>query len=117
MASSIGRLSSHKRSRSWARGLPSLELLHRLDEILLSVDLSWVHHFYSACFDHDKAKYAQEVASGIPISTTTCLAFKFVRQGLQLKSYFLPRKIGQTGLLPLAEWSPRFASWNPQRGP
>ena len=97
--------------------LQSLELLHRLNEILPSVNLSWVHHFYSACFDHDKAKYAQEVASGIPISTTTCLAFKFVRQGLQLKSYFLPRKIGQTGLLPLAEWSPRFASWNPQRGP
>ena len=94
--------------------LPSLELLHRLDEILPSVDLSWVHHFYSACFDHDKAKYAQEIASGIPISTTTCLAFEFVRQGLQLKSYFLPRKIGQTGLLPLAEWESTIRQLEPK---
>ncbi|KAF2799612.1 dimethylallyl tryptophan synthase GliD1 [Melanomma pulvis-pyrius CBS 109.77] len=93
--------------------LPSLELLHRLAEILPSIDLAWVHHFYSVCFDHDKAKYAQEVAAGVPVGTTTCLAFEFVRQGLQLKSYFLPRKIGQKGLLPFTEWDSAIRQLEP----
>ncbi|KAF9728935.1 hypothetical protein PMIN06_010359 [Paraphaeosphaeria minitans] len=93
---------------------PSLELLHRLAERLPSVDLTWVHHFYTSCFDHDKAKYVQEKASGVPIVTTTCLAFEFVRHGLSLKSYFLPRKLGQQGLLPLSEWEKTIRQLDPK---
>ncbi|PSN60587.1 dimethylallyl tryptophan synthase GliD1 [Corynespora cassiicola Philippines] len=93
---------------------PSFELLHRLAEKLPSVDLTWVHHFYANCFDHDKAKYAQEKASGVPIVTTTCLAFEFVREGLSLKSYFLPRKLGQKGLLPLSDWETAIRQLDPE---
>lgn len=93
---------------------PSFELLHLLAERLPSIDLTWVHHFYADCFDHDKAKYVEEKASGVPIVTTTCLAFEFAREGLSLKSYFLPRKLGQKGLLPLPDWETSIRKLDPE---
>ena len=80
------------------------ELLHRLDNIMPTVDLTWFHHFLSTLYDHDKAKYMQEVESGVHPTTTMSVAFEFVRKGMSTKTYFAPRKLGQAGLMPLPQW-------------
>ena len=91
----------------------SQELLHRLSSTMPNVDLTWFNHFLSVFFDHDKAKYVQEAAAGVHLTTTMSLAFEFVRKGLSIKTYFAPRKVGQKGLMPLAEWEHAIAQLDP----
>ncbi|RYP07697.1 hypothetical protein DL764_002359 [Monosporascus ibericus] len=93
--------------------LPSRELLYQLEKVLDTVDLTWVNYFFSAFFDHDTAKYVKEKAAGAHLVSSVSLAFEFVPKGLSLKTYFAPRKLGQVGLWPLAQWEAAIRGLEP----
>ncbi|CAK4032110.1 dimethylallyl tryptophan synthase 1 [Lecanosticta acicola] len=81
------------------------EMLHHMAEAFPSVNLSWVNHFFATLYDHDPSKYVAEAAAGSHFTTTVMTAPEFLPEGLNVKTYFIPRKIGQTeGQIPLAEW-------------
>ena len=80
------------------------ELQHRLSTVVPGVDLDLFNHFISILYDHDNAKYAAEVAAGQHIHTTVHIGFEFLDKGLKTKSYFVPRKLGQTSLMPIPDY-------------
>ena len=89
------------------------ELLHRLTAVLPSADLTWVNHFFATLFDHDNAKYAQEAAAGARLTTSIIVSVELLRQGPGLKTYFQPRRLGQTGLMPLEQWEAAISELDP----
>ncbi|KAI2643565.1 dimethylallyl tryptophan synthase GliD1 [Xylaria nigripes] len=83
----------------------SKEMLHRISEIVPTVDLTWYNHFLATLFDHDMSKYAKEAKEGAHFSTTVVHAAEFLPKGLSIKTYFVPRLLGQTkGQIMLAQW-------------
>ncbi|KAI1824890.1 dimethylallyl tryptophan synthase GliD1 [Xylaria intraflava] len=92
----------------------SKEMLHRISEIVPSVDLTWVNHFLATLFDHDVSKYVEEAKAGAHFSTTIVHAAEFLPKGLSIKTYFVPRKLGQTeGQIPLSQWEESLAKLDP----
>ncbi len=90
------------------------EMLHRIAEVVPTVDLSWVNHFFATLFDHDLSGYAKEAAAGAHFSTTVANAAEFLPRGLSIKTYFVPRRLGQTeGQIPLALWEESLAKLDP----
>ncbi|KAJ5150459.1 uncharacterized protein N7500_010648 [Penicillium coprophilum] len=88
----------------------TIEMLHRIASVVSSVDLTWTNHFLATLFDHDRAKYAQEAAAGTHFATSIVVAAEWLPRGLSLKTYFVPRRLGQKdGMLPLAEWEESLA--------
>ncbi|KAI0393716.1 dimethylallyl tryptophan synthase GliD1 [Xylariaceae sp. FL0594] len=92
----------------------SKEMLHRISEVVPTVDLTWVNHFLATLYDHDVSKYNKEKEAGAHFSTTVVHAPEFLPKGLNLKTYFVPRKLGQTeGQISLAEWEDSLAKLDP----
>ena len=92
----------------------SREMLHRIEAAVPSVDLTWVNHFLATLYDHDLSKYAQEAAAGAHFSTTVVTAAEFLPKGLAMKTYFVPRRLGQTeGQIPMAQWEESLAQLDP----
>jgi DMATS type aromatic prenyltransferase len=89
------------------------ELLYRLACVMPSVDLCWVNHFLATLFDHDNTKYAQEAAAGAHLSTSLLISVELLSSGPALKTYFQPRKLGQTGLMPLEYWETSINQLDP----
>ena len=89
------------------------EMLHGLATAIPSIDLTWVNHFLSTLYDHDNAKYAQEAAAGVYLGTSVQVAAEFQPKGTALKAYFFPRKLGQKGLMPLAQWDAAISQLDP----
>lgn len=86
---------------------PAQQLLHGLRDVLPGLDVTWFNHFQSTLYDKDVVKYAREVALGAvetPLTTTLSVALEFVSKGIFTKTYFTPRKLGQSTLMPLSEW-------------
>ncbi|KAL4783263.1 aromatic prenyltransferase [Aspergillus varians] len=90
------------------------ELLHRIAAVVPSIDLSWTNHLLATLFDHDRSKYAKEGAAGAPLGTTMFVAVEWLPKGLSLKTYFAPRRLGQTQFpLPVPEWEVTIAELVP----
>ncbi|KAI1261846.1 aromatic prenyltransferase [Xylariaceae sp. FL1019] len=94
----------------------SIELLHRLQDAVPTVDLTWTNHFLATLFDHDRGKYADEAAKGAHFTSTIFIAPEWVDKGFNVKTYFLPRRHGATvnakGLT-LAQWEESFVQIDP----
>jgi len=94
----------------------SLELLHRLEEVVPTVDLTWTNHFIATLFDHNRGKYAAEAESGAQFTSTIFIAPEWLETGFNIKTYFLPRLLGGTvnakGLT-LAQWEESFSQLDP----
>lgn len=91
------------------------ELLHSIARINPTVDLKWFHHFLSTLFDHDVSKYAREAPGGNAFPTTIVTAVEFLPNDVGLKSYFIPRKIGQTeDQMPISQWEESFSLLDPE---
>ena len=92
----------------------SREMLHRIAEVVPTIDLTWVNHFLATLFDHDLSKYVKEATAGAHFSTTIVNAAEFLPNGLSMKTYFVPRRLGQTkGQIPLALWEESLAKLDP----
>lgn len=91
----------------------SLELLYRIAAIMPSVDYTWINHFLATLYDHDKAKYMTEAAVGARLASSIQIAAEFLLQGTTLKTYFFPRKLGQNGIMPLAQWEAAIGQLDP----
>lgn len=92
----------------------TIEMLHRIASAVSSVDLTWTNHFLATLFDHDRAKYAEEAASGTHFATTIVVAAEWLPRGLSLKTYLVPRRLGQTdGMLPMPQWEESIAQLIP----
>lgn len=90
------------------------EMLHRIAEAVPTVDLTWVNHFFATLFDHDMSKYVKEAEAGAHFTTTVVNAAEFLPRGLSIKTYFVPRRLGQTeGQIPLALWEESLAKLDP----
>ncbi|RYP67279.1 hypothetical protein DL770_008646 [Monosporascus sp. CRB-9-2] len=93
--------------------LANRELLYRLETVMPSLDLTWVNHFIATLYDHDNSKYVQEAAAGAHFTTTIMTAVEFLQTGHFLKTYFIPRKLGQEGQAPLSVWEESLAKLDP----
>ncbi|QPG95230.1 aromatic prenyltransferase (DMATS family) [Epichloe festucae Fl1] len=93
----------------------SREFLYRLHASVPSVDVTWFNHFLATLYDHDRSKYALEAAQGARYSTTIMFAAEFAPKGLGMKTYFIPRKLGQTraGHIPMSVWEESLAQLDP----
>ncbi|ROV98477.1 hypothetical protein VPNG_08538 [Cytospora leucostoma] len=91
----------------------SREMLHRISEAVPTIDLTWVNHFFATLFDHDISKYNAEAAAGAHFATSVCHAVEFLPKGLSLKTYFVPRRLGHEGQIPLALWEESLGKLNP----
>lgn len=91
----------------------TIEMLHRIADVVPSIDLTWTNHFLATLFDHDRAKYAQEVKDGAHLTTTVVVAPEWLPKGLSLKTYFVPRRLGQKDGLPIALWEESLAQLMP----
>lgn len=93
---------------------PSRELLNRLKTVLPSVDLTWTNHFLATLYDHDRSKYVQEAATGAHYASNVLIAAEIVPKRLTMKSYFIPRRLGQSqGLIPVSMWEESLAQLDP----
>lgn len=94
----------------------TLEMLHRLQDVVPTVDLAWTNHFAATLFDHNRGKYAKEAANGAHFTSTMFVAPEWLKTGFSMKTYFLPRLVGGTvnakGLT-LAQWEDSFAQLDP----
>lgn len=94
----------------------SLEMLHRLQEVVPTVDLTWTNHFAATLFDHNRGRYAEEAANGAHFTSTIFVAPEWLDKGFNIKTYFLPRRIGGTvnakGLT-LSQWEDSFVQLDP----
>ena len=90
------------------------EMLYRLAGAMPLVDLTWVNYFLATLYDHDNAKYAQEAAAGTLLGTSVHIAAELLPKGMALKTYFFPRKFGQKGLMPLAQWEAVLSQLDPE---
>lgn len=79
------------------------ELLYKLGLKMPSLDLTWFNYFAAAFYDSEKEKYVTE--AGAHLMTTLALAFEFLKNGLVVKAYFSPKKLGQTGPAELDIWT------------
>ncbi|KAI1381282.1 dimethylallyl tryptophan synthase GliD1 [Hypoxylon crocopeplum] len=90
----------------------SIEMLHQLAETVPTVDLTWTNHFVDILFDHNRGKHAADGAT-----STILIAPEWLEKGFNIKSYFLPRRLGKNastkGLLTLAEWEKHMAHLDP----
>lgn len=92
----------------------SREMLHRIAEAVPTIDLTWVNHFLATLYDHDNAKYVEEAAAGAHFTSTVLTAAEFLPRGLSMKTYFLPRRLGQTeGQIPMAQWEESLVKLDP----
>ena len=92
----------------------SREMMHRIAEAVPTIDLTWINHFLATLFDHDVAKYTQEKATGAHFTSTVLTAVEFLPKGLSMKTYFLPRRLGQTeGQIPMTQWEESLAKLDP----
>ncbi|KAL2862204.1 aromatic prenyltransferase [Aspergillus lucknowensis] len=92
----------------------TIEMLHRIAAAVPTVDLTWTNHFLATLFDHDRSKYAREAAAGTHFATTIVVAAEWLPRGLSLKTYLVPRRLGQKdGMLPLAQWEESLALLSP----
>ncbi|KAE8356777.1 aromatic prenyltransferase [Aspergillus coremiiformis] len=92
----------------------SLKMLHDIQSAIPSVDLTWTNHFLATLYDHDRSKYVQEAKAGAHFTTTVVVAAEWLPKGLTTKTYFIPRKLGQTGgQMPIALWEDALASMDP----
>ncbi|KAF2209134.1 hypothetical protein CERZMDRAFT_114093 [Cercospora zeae-maydis SCOH1-5] len=73
----------------------SREMLHRLEEKIPTVDLTWANHYFNTLYDHDSTKYHEEHKSGKKAFGTIVVAAEFLPKGIRFKTYYLPRKLGQ----------------------
>ena len=79
-------------------------MLHHIGQVCDSVDPTWADHFFSTMFDHDMSKYNQEATAGATFSISCFIVAEFLPEGLSMKWYFVPRRLGQTvTLTPLAQ--------------
>ncbi|KAL4746285.1 hypothetical protein BDW72DRAFT_197826 [Aspergillus terricola var. indicus] len=93
----------------------SREMLHRLAAAFPAIDLTWVNHFLATLYDHDRAKYVAESANGAHFTTTVMNAAEFLPGGLNIKTYFIPRRLGQAeGIVPLATWDEALVRLDPE---
>ncbi|KAI7498137.1 hypothetical protein KC367_g5297 [Hortaea werneckii] len=91
------------------------EMLHRLADQVPNVDLTWCDHFLSTLFDHDLSKYVAESAAGKRPTTSGVIAAEFLESGTRFKTYFQPRKLGYTGIIPMKMWDEALEPIDPQR--
>ncbi|KAI1503388.1 dimethylallyl tryptophan synthase GliD1, partial [Biscogniauxia marginata] len=91
----------------------SLEYMFHVPTVVSDVDFTWAHHFLANLFDHDLSKYAKEFAGGTQPATTFLHAVEYVRSGIGLKSYFVPRKLGQRDPLTIKQWDEAIVKLNP----
>ncbi|KAF9248073.1 hypothetical protein DTO013E5_4965 [Penicillium roqueforti] len=92
----------------------TLEMLHRIADFVPTVDLTWTNHFFATLYDHDRSKYAKEAAAGAHFTTTVVVAAEWLKNGLNLKTYFVPRRLGQSdGKLPIALWEESLKQLDP----
>ncbi|KAK3936140.1 tryptophan dimethylallyltransferase-domain-containing protein [Diplogelasinospora grovesii] len=90
------------------------EMLHRIAETVPTIDLTWVNHFFATLYDHDISAYVAEGKKGAHFTTTVVNASEFLPRGLSIKTYFVPRRLGQTeGQIPLALWEESLAKLDP----
>ena len=90
------------------------QMLHHIAEAVPTIDLTWVNHFFATLFDHDISKYNSEAAAGAHFSTTVCHAAEFLPRGLSIKTYFVPRRLGQTeGQISLDMWEESLVKLDP----
>ncbi|KAL3477681.1 tryptophan dimethylallyltransferase-domain-containing protein [Aspergillus californicus] len=89
------------------------EVLHKLSSAVPGVDLTLTHHFLSTLFDHDYAKYAEEVAGGAQIGTSLTFSLDFLRDSTGIKTYFQPRMLNQHGSLDIPRWEAAFQKLHP----
>lgn len=92
------------------------EMLYRLAAAKPSVDVTWVNHFLATLYDHDNAKYTQEAAAGAHLGTSIHIAAEFLPKDIAIKTYFFPRKHGQNGLMPIAQWEDAIGKLDPKNG-
>ncbi|KAL2824223.1 aromatic prenyltransferase [Aspergillus cavernicola] len=93
----------------------SREMLHRISAAVPSVDLTWVNHFFATLYDHDRSKYVSEAAAGAHFTTTIMTAAEFLPKGLNMKTYFIPRRLNQTsGQIPLSLWEESLVQLDPE---
>ncbi|KAJ5952084.1 uncharacterized protein N7479_010497 [Penicillium vulpinum] len=92
----------------------TLEMLHRIADFVPTVDLTWTNHFFATLFDHDRSKYMQEAAAGAHFTTSVVVAAEWLKGGLNLKTYFVPRRLGQAdGKMPMAQWEESLVKIDP----
>lgn len=92
----------------------TLEMLHRIADVVPTIDLTWTNHFFATLFDHDRSKYAQEAAADAHFTTTVVVAAEWLEDGLNLKTYFVPRRLGQSdGKLSIALWEESLKQLDP----
>ncbi|KAK8050739.1 hypothetical protein PG994_012469 [Apiospora phragmitis] len=89
------------------------ELLHRLSVSMPGVDTALFDHFMSILYDHDNSKYVQEIAAGAHMKTSVHIGFEFLKDRVATKSYFVPRKLGQTSLMPVPDYVKAIRSVQP----
>ena len=79
------------------------ELLYQMSLRVSNLDLTWFYHFANVFFDAEKEKYVTKKAG--MLTSTLAVAFEFLKQGLSVKTYFGPKKVGQMdGPPPLNVW-------------
>lgn len=93
------------------------EMLYRLTTMIPGIDVSLFDHFLSILYDHDNTKYVQEVAAGAKMKTSLHLGFEFLKNRVATKSYFVPRKLGQTSLMPVSDYVKAIAAVQPGDNP
>ncbi|KJZ72347.1 hypothetical protein HIM_08273 [Hirsutella minnesotensis 3608] len=109
---SIGKFTGTSRDR--LNQDASREMLQQLADAMPSVDLTWANHFFATLYDHDRSKYEQEATKGAHFTTTVMNAVEFVPKGLTMKTYFIPRKLGQDkGQIPPSLWEETLAQLDP----
>ncbi len=90
-------------------------LLHKLNETIPTVDASRIYHFLSSLYDHDRSKYLQEAAEGTSLATTVLIAAEFPSTGVSLKTYFIPRKLGNKGApITIEAWEETLCGLEPE---
>ncbi|KAK2858466.1 hypothetical protein FQN49_004703 [Arthroderma sp. PD_2] len=90
----------------------SRELLHRLQDSLPHLDLTWTNHILATLFDKDPSKYVQEAAKGAKYTTTVMIAPEFKPSGVTIKTYVYPRKLGMEQV-PVQQWKDSIAEMCP----
>lgn len=91
------------------------EMMYRIAEAVPTIDLTWFNHFFATLFDHDVSKYNDEAAAGAHFTSTALHAVEFLPGGLSIKTYFLPRRLGQIGgQISISQWEESLAKLDPE---
>ncbi|KAL2787217.1 aromatic prenyltransferase [Aspergillus keveii] len=90
------------------------ELLHRVASVVPSIDLTWTNHFLATLFSQDRSKYTTAAANGTHFTTSMMVAAEWLPSGLSMKTYFVPRGLGQgDGSVLMAQWEESIAQLMP----